>query len=128
MPEPVNTSSAVSKLNEFYEMPRMLIVFVVQSAAFDCPGYEAPVALDLGTPTFDAPADLQSLIKSTPPRNWITKVGFKILCRAPPGCKSVTQNPVTDASYSGSLTFTRIDSDLLEWSSRSGQIGLNSKV
>ena len=52
MPEPVNTSSSGSKLNEFYEMQRMLIVFVVQSAAFDCPGYEAPVALDLGTPYF----------------------------------------------------------------------------
>ena len=85
MPEPVNTSSSGSKLNECYEMQRMLIIFVVQSAASDCTGSEAPVAQDLGTPTFDAPADLQSLIKSTPPRNWITKVGFKILCRAPPG-------------------------------------------
>ena len=37
MPEPVNTSSSGSKLNEFYEMQRMLIVLVVQSAAFDCP-------------------------------------------------------------------------------------------
>ena len=59
MPEPVNTSSSGSKLNEFYEMQRMLIVFVIQSAAFDCPGYEAPVALDLGTPYFRSPADLQ---------------------------------------------------------------------
>ena len=128
MPEPVNTSSSGSKLNEFYEMQRMLIVFVIQSAAFDCPGYEARVAGISALLTFDSPIDLQSLIKSTPPRNWITKVGFKILCRAPPGCKSVTQNLVTDASYSGSLTFARIDSDLLEWSSRSRQIGLNSKV
>ena len=77
MPEPVNASSSDSKLNEFYEMQRMRIVFVVQSAAFARPGYEAPVAQDLGTRTFDAPADPQSLIKSTPPRNWITKTGSK---------------------------------------------------
>ena len=77
MPEPVNTSSSGSKLNEFYEMQRMLIVFVIQSAAFDCPGYEAPVAGISTLLTFDPPRDLQSLMKSTPPRNWITKVGFK---------------------------------------------------
>lgn len=52
MPEPVNTSSSGSKLNEFYEMQRMLIVFVIQSSACDCTGYEAPIALDPGTPYF----------------------------------------------------------------------------
>ena len=52
MPEPVNTSSSGSKLNEFYEMQCMLIVFVIRSAPFDRPGYEAPVAQDLGTPYF----------------------------------------------------------------------------
>lgn len=50
MPEPVSTSSSGSKLNEFYEIQRMLIVLVIQFAAFDCPGSEAPVAMDLGTP------------------------------------------------------------------------------
>jgi hypothetical protein len=56
MPGPLNTSSSDFKLNEFYEMQRMSIVFVVQSAVSDCTGCEAPVAQDLGTPTFDPPA------------------------------------------------------------------------
>jgi hypothetical protein len=77
MPGPVNTSSSGSKLNEFYEMQRMRIVSVVQSAAFDCPGSEAPVALDLGTPYFRRACRSPIVIKSSPPRNWIAKVGFK---------------------------------------------------
>ena len=52
MPEPVNASASGSKLNEFYEMQRILLVLVIQSAAFDCPGHEAPVAQDLGAHYF----------------------------------------------------------------------------
>lgn len=50
MPKQMNTSSLGSKLNEFYEMQRMLIVFCGPVCGPDCPGFEAPVALDLGTP------------------------------------------------------------------------------
>ena len=97
MPESVNTSSSGSKLNEFYEMQRILIVFVLQSAVSDCPGYEAPVALDLGTPYFrracrSSIVDQVHSSKKLDHQEW-----FKILCKASPGCKSVTQNPVTDA-------------------------------
>jgi hypothetical protein len=86
MPEPLNTSSSGSKLNEFYEMQRMLIVFVIQSAAFDCPRYEAPVALDLGTPCFDAPADLQLLNQVNSTKKLDYQGWFKILCRLHPRC------------------------------------------
>jgi hypothetical protein len=102
MPEPVNTPTLGSKLNEFYEMQRMLIVFLIQSAAFDCPGYEAPVAWISALLTFDAPADLQSLIKSTPPRNWITRLVSKFFAELHQGAIRNAE-PVTDASYSGSL-------------------------
>ena len=107
MPEPLNTSSSGSRLNEFYEMQRMLIVFVVQSAASAAQDLRHPLPRISALLTFDAPADLQLLIKSTPPRNWITKVGFKILCRAPPRVQSVTHNPVTDPSYSDSIDFRK---------------------
>jgi hypothetical protein len=48
------------KLKEFYEMQLMLIVLVVQSAASDCPGFEALVALDPGTPYFFDPPEISN--------------------------------------------------------------------
>lgn len=128
MPEPVNTSSSGSKLNEFCEMQCMLIVFVVQSAAVYCPGCEAPVAMDLGTAYFrracrSSIVDQVHCSKKSDHQGWLQnslQSSTKLQIR--------NAEPVTDASYSGSLTFARTDSDLLEWSSRSRQIGLNSKV
>ena len=121
-------SSSASKLNEFYKMQRMLIVLWSSLPPLTAQDMRHPLPKIPALLTFDSPADLQSLIKSTPPRNWLTKAGFKILSRAPPRVQSVTHNPVLIPHIRTLLTFARIDFDLLEWSVSISHIALNSKV
>src|ERR1700752_83463 len=71
--------------------------------------------------TFDGPADLQSLINSTQPRNWITQAVSKCLAERPPRVQSVRDTHYLMPHIPTLLTFASIDSDLLEWSSRSRQ-------
>jgi hypothetical protein len=102
MPGPVNKSSSASKLNEFYVMQRMLIVFVVQSAALTAQDMRHPLPRISALLTFDACkssiVDQVNSTKKLDPQGWL-----KILCRAPLRVQSRLHNPVTDALYSGSL-------------------------